>query len=175
MKLAALTAIVAVFCGTGVAAAGLLRGSEAAFACPDPSRAPLGKMVSANGATLWCNDGASASAVVNSKSLNFTGGVCYRESGAFYVEIGTVPAATRRSASPPGFEILDNKPGAFAKDSVHLGKEPVIWDGAVTIKFASDKKSGKWAGSGYRRVGSKLVSAKASGTFNCKRILVVPG
>jgi hypothetical protein len=174
VKLAALTAIGAVLCGTGVAAAGMLRGSEAAFACPDPSRAPLGKVVSANRATVWCNDGASATAVVNSKSLNFTGGVCYRESGAFYVEIGTVPSV-RRSASPPGFEILDHKPGAFAKDSVHLGKDAVIWDGAVTIKFAADKKSGKWAGSGYRRVGSKLESATASGKFNCKRILVVPG
>jgi hypothetical protein len=166
-------ATVAVLCGTA-AAAGMARDTEAAFGCPDPSKAPLGKMVSANQATVCCNDGASATAVVGAKSLNFTGGVCYRESGAFYVEIGTVPGATRRSASPPGFEILDNKPGAFAKDSVHLGKDTFIWDGAVTIKFAS-RTSGKWAGSGYRRVGAKLVSAKASGKFNCKRILTVPG
>lgn len=168
--------VVAGVAAASQATAGGARDAASAFAC-DPSRAPLGKSVGALGATAWCNDGATATAVVGGKpELRFTGGVCWRDSTGFYVDIGTTPGGTRRSASPAGFEILDNKPRAFAKDSVHLGKDGVIWDGAVVLKPkpGSGGKKGNWAGSGYRRVGGKLIPTKGSGSFSCNHIFTVP-
>jgi hypothetical protein len=150
--------------------------ATATFACPkDTSREPIGRIYGANRGSTFCNDGATATAIVGGTKLSFTGGVCWKDSASILnVSIGTSIAGKRRATDPPGFWLIDQKPGGIVKDSAEFGKGSTSWGHTVVIKYKADRRSGTFSGTEPRLAGGKLTYVKASGTFACKRVLTVP-
>jgi hypothetical protein len=162
----------------GATLAGVSSATVAAdsFACPNPKVLPLGKIYGKSRGTSFCNDGAQATAIVAGKKLApFTGGVCWKnKEGVVQVGIGTMIGPKRIKSDPPGFVLIDVKPGGVIKDSVDLGNATVSWGFTVKVTYAAGKKSGNWSGVEPRLVGGKLAHVPAGGTFTCKRILDAP-
>lgn len=174
-----LIVFVTAFAGAiALAAPGVAREGAATFACPkDPSTQPIGKSYGATRGATYCNDGATATAIVvgGKPEPDIRGGVCWRDkSRTTYVNIGTEIPGKRRATDPPGFSLSDVKPGGFLKDTASVHRRTTAWSGAVKITWNSDRKSGKWSGKSPKLVGGKLTYVQASGKFACKRFLEVP-
>lgn len=145
--------------------------------CPNPKAAPLATTLGARG-YLACDDNATAKASVAGKLTNyvFKDGVCWKDSTSrLYVDIGMViRRGHRKKTDLPGFQLLINAKGAFARPSAHVGLtragKIIEADGAVNVKVKwGAKPSGTFTP-------SKLSTAdgKLSGSFRCTRLLKVP-
>ena len=151
--------------------------STTAFACPsDPRTQPLGKIYGKNRGTSFCNDGAKATAIVGTvkTKLSFTGGVCWKGSVGLNVAIGTLIPFERKAGEPPGFWLIDTKPGNILKDTVDAQRGTLTWNGPVKLKQSASKKTGTFTGREPKLVKGKLTYVAITGSYTCRRILDAP-
>ena len=162
-----------------VAGMGAAINAAPAVACPDPKTAPLGKSVGIRGYTA-CNDGASALAVVGGVTYRFSGGVCWKDSTLpLNVDIGTI-VHDRTKKDPAGFGIIQQRKGSPISDSASFGltkaSKVLEFRGAVKLTFKGRLRA-TFKGTVLREVNGKAISGTVpvTGSFTCKRLLVVPG
>ena len=104
--------VAAALAAAGLATTGSAGGLRAAFPCPpDPKTQPLGKSAASRPGVSFCNDAATATALVGGKTLSFTGGVCWKSKQGFSVGIGTEIFGERKKGDPPVFHLHDLSSG----------------------------------------------------------------
>jgi hypothetical protein len=146
--------------------------------CPNPKTAPLGMSLGTRG-YLACDDDATATAAIAGRLTKypFKNGVCWKDSTLrLNVDIGTVVnPGSRKKSDLPGFSLVIGAKGAFALPSAHVGVTKngkiIEGDGAVNVRVKwGPKPSGTFSP-------HKLSTSdgKISGSFQCKRLLKVPG
>ena len=125
-----------------------------------------------------CNDGAVARAVVAGVTYRFSGGVCWKDSSLpLNVDIGTI-VNDRAKSDPGGFGIVDQKKGPVS-DSIGFGLtkagKVLEFRGPVTLT-STGRASATFKGKVLQEVNGKVGSGTVpvSGSFTCKRVLVVP-
>jgi hypothetical protein len=150
--------------------------------CGNPKVEPLGTPLAGNRGYIGCSDGATAIVKYKGKTykLGFkpkASGVCWKDSTApLYVDVGANVNPPRLKSDPPGVSLALVSPGSIFPAQIDFGvSQAVKWIGPVvvtktgklsgTFKDATLVSGQKWKASG------KIVT----GSYSCKRVLVVPG
>jgi hypothetical protein len=175
-----------------VMAAGLASASSsgvglAAAKCGNPRTEPLGTAVGIRGYTA-CSDGATAKVTYKGQTYKFgiapqPSGVCWKDSSLpLNVEIGTV-VQKRKKSDPPGFSVVLVGPKSLSTHTVDFGVtkrgQLFQWNGPIAVT-----KTGKYTASFKDAIYKGVVNGKSTwtpsgkivtGSYACKRVLVVPG
>ena len=175
-----------------VMAAGLASASTsgvglASAKCGNPKTEPLGNSLGIRGYSA-CSDGATAKVSYKGQIYKFgiapqPSGVCWKDSTLpLNVDIGAI-LQKRKKTDPPGFSVVLVGPKSLSTHTVDFGftkrGQLIQWNGPIVVT-----KTGKYTASFKDAIYQGLVNGKPkwtpggkiiSGSYACKRVLVVPG
>ena len=176
-----------VFMAAGLASVGSSGVGLASAKCGNPKTEPLGTSLGIRGYKA-CSDGATANVSYKGQTYKFgvppqESGVCWKDSTLpLNVDIGTV-LQKRKKSDPPGFSVVLVGPKSISTHTVDFGVtkrgQLFQWNGPIAIT-----KTGKYTASFKDAIYKGVVNGKAkwtasgkivTGSYTCKRVLVVPG